>query len=181
MVMSLYKLKEKDLKEFFNKIFVAYPVGFDFYCIAGDAHCFMIRGLSHIYSKAQLSLYDIEIKPVGKLPEEYKYLLKEKGVDKDGGLAHIEGRELYDEYFSLMLKTAYEAGVLEEYKKGLVTYWTNKLIEIKDRLMEAKKIPIDCENLDKMIETIDSWIDEFDSYIDKKCEEIKKQKNISSR
>ena len=167
------KLKKEDLKGFFNKIFELSFLSFSDYANAGGARCISVKSklVNNVYSSVELSPYDIDIKVLGELPENHKQVVDKKGVDKDGGLSHLQGKALYDEFFKLMLKKAYELGVFEEYKKGLVQYWTKKLTEnhanIIELLEKSSNSPVASAQIEKTLQSVKKldWVKEFKAYI----------------
>ena len=163
-----YKLTDEEIKCFLEKIFELGLIRFKELGVMGG-RAIMVKSMlaDHAYSSVVFHLYEIEIRAMGTLPEQYKHVLEIKGVDEKGGLAHLQGQALYDEYFSMMLKKAYSLGVLQEYKNGLLEYWTEKLTDEKDKLMN---LPIYSEQISRILDF--DWIKEFNIYINKKCDEI---------
>ena len=172
-----YELTNEEIKGFFEKIFELGLIRFEQgYVMEGRSVVVESMLVDHVYSSVVFYDYDIGIGALGTLPEKYKSVLEIKGVDKKGGLAHLKGQDLYNEYFSLMLKKAYDLGVLEEYKEGLLEYWSKKLTGEKDKLVN---LPVCNEQISKILDS--DWVKEFNTYIDKKCDEIKTKDTVSTK
>lgn len=163
-----YKLTNEEIKNFLEKVFELDFIRFKEGPVMGGRGIVVKSMLAeHAYSMVVFQPYEIEISAMGILPEEHKGELKTKGVDEKGGLVHLQGKDLYDEYFSLMLKKAYDLGVLREYKNELIEYWTERLTEEKDKLIN---LPVWDKIMKKNLGH--DWVEEFKKYIEKKCEEV---------
>lgn len=177
-----FKLTNEELKPFFEKIFELSFIRFKEGSVIGG-RTIVVKSLlaEGALSSVALNPYDIQIDALGTLPEKYKKVLEIKGVDQKGGLVHLQGKDLYDQYFTLMLKKAYNLGVLEEYKNGLLEYWAIKLTEEKDNLIKLNYLPVCNEQISKILDVVatSDLVKEFNTYIDKKCDEIKSKENDS--
>ena len=163
-----YKLTHEEIKGFFERIFELDFIRFKEGSVLGGRSIVVKSMLvDHVYTSVVFHPYDIEIGALGTLPDKYKSVLEIKGVDEKGGLVHLQGQALYDEYFSMMLKKAHDLGVLQEYKKGLLEYWTKKLTEAKDKIVS---LPICNEQIGKILDS--DLVKGFNAYINKKCDEI---------